>query len=298
MKNIVLLLLSLPIILGFGGLVKYNLQLNAYIEQETTQHTANSSISNDHKAEVHIIGTVHFETDSIKRYHLYNYLDSIAPSIILYEGDSSSVRKIVNKTDYFDQIINTLKNRKKLEKPVALKYTEHHPECVLLPYEWEKRVKYHRKHRFTKRSNEMLNLVIGLYRDSLLTRPQTAIIEEFLELNRITSKIDNGQITNINNTITDSLIKRRQQDYIYTAIPEIAKDRKELVAYLDFIPIHMNYWDTRNKVMAQNILKQIEHHPNKTIVVLTGFSHRYYLIEELLPYQTEYGFVLNPVDRK
>ena len=73
-------------------------------------------------------------------------------------------------------------------------------------------------------------------------------------------------------------------------------DRKELSEYWDFIPIHMDYWDTRNRAMAQNILKQIANHPNKKIVVLNGYYHRYYLIEELKPYQAEYEFVLNPLE--
>lgn len=44
--------------------------------------------------------------------------------------------------------------------------------------------------------------------------------------------------------------------------------------------------------MAQNILKQIKLHPNKRIVVLNGFYHRYYLIDELKKYQTEYNFLV------
>ena len=141
----------------------------------------------------------------------------------------------------------------------------------------------------------MINSVIDLYRDGLLTADQTAIIDEFLKLNKIAIEIDNGTISDINNSLTDNIIKQRQQNYIYKKIPEIAKDRKELAEHLDFIPVHMSYWDTRNKAMAQNILKQIENHPNKVIVVLTGYYHRYYLIEELESYQIKYGFTLNPL---
>ena len=52
----------------------------------------------------------------------------------------------------------------------------------------------------------------------------------------------------------------------------------------------MEYWDIRNKAMTANILKQIKRHPNKRIVVLTGNTHRYYLIDELKKYEKEFNF--------
>ena len=293
MKYIIIILLSFPIVIGIGGLIRYNAQLENFIRQETNQKGRKSTVD---QTEVHIIGTVHFETDSIKRHHFYDYLNRISPSVILYEGDSSTVKRVVNKTDYFSRIIDGLKNRREMEKFIVLKYLENNSGCVLLPYECELRNKYHLRHNLRKRSKEMINLVIRLYVDSLLTQEQSIIIDDFLELNNALIKIDNGTITDINNSTTDSIIKQRQQDYIYKKIPEIAMDRKELSEYWDFIPIHMDYWDTRNRAMAQNILKQIANHPNKKIVVLNGYYHRYYLIEELKPYQAEYEFVLNPLE--
>ena len=49
--------------------------------------------------------------------------------------------------------------------------------------------------------------------------------------------------------------------------------------------------------MAQNILKQIKLNPNKKIVVLNGFYHRYYLIDELKKYEADYGFTLKFLDK-
>ena len=77
---------------------------------------------------------------------------------------------------------------------------------------------------------------------------------------------------------------------MYQKIPEIAKDRNELQEFKDFIPIHMEYWDLRNRAMAANILNQIKRNPNKRIAVLNGYTHRYYLIDELKKYETELEF--------
>lgn len=296
MKHIIVALLIIPIIIVIGGLTRYNRALNDFISQNATVHLKHRDKQKSDKTEVHIVGSIHFESASIKRHDLYNYIDRISPSVILYEGDSSTIKRIVNKTDYFARIIDAFKKGKKMEKPIVLKYLHNNPDCIVLPYEWELRDNYHRKHKLRKRSKEMINLVLGLYLDKELNKDESAIIDEFLALNKALTKIDeNGTITDINSWTTDSILKQRQH-YIYKAIPEIGKARKELAEYLDFIPIHMAYWDTRNKAMAQNILKQIKRNPNKAIVVLNGFYHRYYLIDELKPYETEYGFTIKGIE--
>ena len=68
------------------------------------------------------------------------------------------------------------------------------------------------------------------------------------------------------------------------------KERKEIEEYKDYLPRHIEYWDLRNKAMTANILNQIILNPNKRIVVLTGYSHRYYLIDELKKYEDELNF--------
>ncbi|MEM8527503.1 MAG: hypothetical protein AAGG68_22875 [Bacteroidota bacterium] len=183
MKNIVVILLSLPVLVSVGGLAKYQVQLNNFVEQGSGEIIAINKQSAIEKTEVYVIGGVYFETDSIKRHHLYEYLERISPSVILYESDSSTVRRIVKKTDYFVQLIDAFKGSNRVEKPVVLKYLKHHPNCILLPYEWELRSKYHHKHDLRKRSKEMLRSVIRLHLDSVLTKEQSTVIAEFLELN-------------------------------------------------------------------------------------------------------------------
>jgi uncharacterized iron-regulated protein len=87
----------------------------------------------------------------------------------------------------------------------------------------------------------------------------------------------------------DSLVAVRQY-YQYTKLQEIVNERKELTEYVEFAQINKDYWDTRNKAMAQNILRQVRLNPNKKIVVLNGFYHRYFLIDELKKYEQKHEF--------
>ncbi len=290
MKNITILFLVVPLTILLIGLITHRTHLNTYLSQKTKGGATLKTSSAIDTTEIHIVGTLHFETDSIKRDHLYNFIDSIAPMIILYEGTAGRVKRLEKRTDYLLQLWNAFKKGTKMERAVVLKYMKNHPTCLLLPYEWELRDQYHRKHKLRKKSKKLINLIIKLHRDSLLSRTQSESIDKFLTLNNTLVKMDrNATIADINTITMDSILRERQY-YIYKIIPEIAKARKEASEYFDFIPAHMNYWDARNQAMVQNILKQVKAHPNKVIAVLNGYYHRYYLIDELKKYEAEHKF--------
>ena len=293
-KYIIFISLASCCLLIFGGLIKYNIELNQFKQEiSAIQKPIKKIINQD--AEVHIIGTMHFDTDSFKRIDLYKKIDSISPSIILFESDSSTVQRMLNDSDYFFQVMRGYQSKKDVEKPVTLAYIEKHPNCIVLPYEWELRDQFHHKHNLSSSSTEMFNAIVSLKKHELLTKKQSIILSQFITLIRALNKIDNnGTLTAINKVSTDSLVKQRQY-YKYSKLSEIVKERQDLSAFKNFAELNKNYWDTRNKAMAQNILKQIKQNPNKVIIVLTGYYHRYYLIEELKAYEIEYGFSLKGV---
>lgn len=61
----------------------------------------------------------------------------------------------------------------------------------------------------------------------------------------------------------------------------VTKPNQETISYQDGYALMCDFWDTRNKTMAKNIFDIANTHKGQTIVVLTGFLHRYYLIEQL-----------------
>lgn len=289
-KYIIITFLVLFLLINIGVIIKYNLDLNTYINHKEPERSISNRDSSSHATEVYVVGSVHFETDNFKRDDLYVYLDSISPDIILYEGGKNSVNRMMNRTDFFMQIMYTFSKKNNVESYVTLKYVNDHPQTKVLPYEWEERDSYHFKHDYRSRSAEMIGSLIKLYRQNLTSSSESSIIEEFDALNKELNKIGSyGTVQEINNQNTDSIARNRQL-YMYVYLPEIIKQRKELEEYEDFLPIHTQYWDIRNKAMASNILKQIKLNPNKRIVVLNGFYHRYYLIEELKKQEAELNF--------
>lgn len=287
--------ISLTIIVCVGAIIKYNLDLNEYINQDESilQYQKNSTLNNG--TEVYVVGSMHFETDNFKRDDLYSYINKVSPSIILYESDEKTVNRMVKRTDFFNQLMSSFNNGKRVESFVALRYLKNHPESKVLGYEWEERDRFHFKHNYRKNMSKLVGTAIKLNKEKVLSHEESKIMNEFLKVNKKYYNLGNSKtIYDINNPISDSIVRIRQE-FVYHKIPQILKTKELSDELREFLPVHMSYWDTRNKAMVNNIVNQIKKNPNKRIVVLNGNSHRYYLIDELKKLEEEYDFSVKPI---
>lgn len=292
LKYVLIAWILFTLTICIGGVIKYNLDLNEYINQEESSTQIQKIETKNNGTEVYVVGSMHFETDNIKRNDIYNYIDSISPSIILYESDTNTVNRMVKRTDFFNQLMSSFSNGNRVENFVALRYLKHHPESKVLGYEWEERDRFHFKHNYRKNMGKLLGTAIKLNKEKVLSNEESEIMVEFFKASKKYSNLGNSKtVYDFNNPISDSIIRIRQE-FAYHKIPQILKTKNLSDELREFLPVHMSYWDIRNLAMVNNIVNQIKNNPNKRIVVLTGFSHRYYLTDELKKLQEEYDFLV------
>ncbi len=160
------------------------------------------------------------------------------------------------------------------------------------PFDFEGRNSYRKIKGMVPTDNLVLQLVDSLYKEKQLDSVDTRIYETCNALTHTLTKMATLPPKNFNNATTDSIAKRRQ-DYQYKEILKIAmkkpvfSERKvtkpdgSQISYQDGFQLMCEFWNTRNQTMAKNIIRVAERYPNKKIVVLTGFLHRYYIISEL-----------------
>lgn len=295
LKFVLIAWISITIIICVGGIIKYNVDLNDYINQDESilQYQKNNTLNNG--TVVYVVGSMHFETDNIKRDDLYAYINKVAPSIILYESDEQTVNRMVKRTDFLNQMMSSFKKGNKVESFVALRYLKHHPESKVLGYEWEERDRFHFKHNYRKNMGKLLGMAHKLNREKVLSNEESKVMNEYQEVTKKYLNLGNSKTPyDFNNPIADSIIRTRQT-YVYHRIPQILKTKELSDELREFLPVHMSYWDTRNLAMVNNIVNQIKKNPNKRVVVLTGYTHRYYLINELKKLEEEYDFSVKPI---
>ena len=295
LKYFLIAWISLTIIICVGGIIKYNVDLNAYISQDDPIMRTQKKDTSNNGTEVYVVGSMHFETNNFKRDDLYIYINKVAPSIILYEGDEQTVNRMVNRTDFLNQLMSSFKKGNKVESFVALRYVKHHPDSKVVGYEWEDRDRFHFKHNYRKNMGKLLGMAHKLNREKILSNEESKVMNEYQEVTKKYLNLGNSKTPyDFNNPIADNIIRVRQE-YAYHKIPQILKTKELSNELREFLPVHMSYWDTRNMAMVNNILNQIKNNPNKRIIILTGYSHRYYLIDELKKLEEEYDFSVKPI---
>jgi hypothetical protein len=228
--------------------------------------------------ELYLIGTRHYPTSQFNSDTVYQYLEKIQPDLILMElTDRRFVGDRIKWMYRLEMSVYPfLRKYKTLESLGATKYVVNHPEVGLLPYEWDK-AREVKKEIEDETRTKMMRALLDPFWGKEGTK-EFAVAVECGRLNTYTKELD--KLSSFNNNKNDSLIRR----FIYLefqVIPELVLANDSLSEFHDFAQKFKRYWPDRNRHMVENILDVIRRNPNKRIVVLTGFLHRYLLREML-----------------
>ena len=225
----------------------------------------------------YIVGTVHNRTRNFNPDSVLNILSKLKPDLILVELDSS----------FFDNDFN-LKIRTPTNETLGIKkYVSRRPTPIR-PYDVKGRK---RAMNVIGIEAESLNRISSIEQRLDSSQRQTYI--DFKRTNKEVISFLKKKPHEINQTYTDVLVEQNQI-LMYKGLLEIIESRTEL----DNLKIGYRqcgvFWDHRNKRMVQNILffLSMDIFKNKTIVLFTGFIHKYYLLNQLMPMQEMGGFVI------
>lgn len=239
-------------------------------------------IAQPRKTELIVIGNIHQPVPNYNSDTLLSILEQIRPDLILHEVDSSFFTKDFKFNNPSDGN----------EQQASEKYVARYPLTKIRPFEFEGRNKYRIEQGMRPTDGLTLELLDNLYRHSLLTAEHQQIVSAYHQLTDSLKEIATHAPRHFNNTRTDSIAQQRQR-YQYQEISKIVAERDEFadahhtkpngqkISYRDGYLLWADFWDLRNKTMAKNIMKHVHRNPNRRIVVLTGFLHRYYLLNEL-----------------
>jgi len=80
----------------------------------------------------------------------------------------------------------------------------------------------------------------------------------------------------INSDAYDSAV-RMVYLFWFDVLPDVIKNYPSYKSLVDHYHFERDQWNTRNKIMADNIIKAVKEYPGKRLVVITGATHRYIL---------------------
>jgi hypothetical protein len=233
------------------------------------------------KTEITIVGCAHDSLPNFNAGTLLKILEKVKPTLILHELDSSFFTK-----DF--QFRESLSGN---EAAASVRYIGKYPKTRMRPFEFEGRNKFRKEKGIRPTENLAMSLLDSLYHAKALTSEQEALIKKKNTLLDSLKVKATKSPQHFNNSATDSICEMYSTN-VYALVnvmnnrTEFAttfciKPNGEKISYKDGFKLGADFWNLRNKTMARNILRLVEQNPNERIVVLTGFQHRYFLIQEL-----------------
>ena len=253
----------------------------------------NAQINNKKKKpELIVIGTVHFPTKDINKDTIYKVLENLKPDLILMESDMTN----------FNSDFSFKKTYDENEWNAILKYKANFKNTLFRPIEFEGRNDY-RKQNGIQNPDAVFNEINILDSLNILSGKHKQIWNRFIELSNALNELDNSSLREINSNSTANLVSERQF-YQYQKLNEIAEENdqfakskietatKDSISLRELYKRYCYFEGLRNRTIIDNILKWKTQYPDKKIVVLIGFYHKYFLVNELKWRQKEHNFEL------
>ena len=218
-------------------------------------------------ARIVVMGTVHNSSDNFNHGKLVAIIDRIRPDLILVELDSSFFMPDMSfKPETIDL---------RLENKAVSIYIKDHPVPVR-PYEIEGRNRIYEEHDYFRLQKELSASLKNAVKDSLLVPEAKTLLDAIKRFDQISSALSLDRPEVFNSETCDNAMESKQY-YGGEGLARIVALTPSLTKFSEFCKFKHNFWIRRNNTMVDNIIKRVsEFHP-KTLLVICGFEHRYYL---------------------
>jgi hypothetical protein len=253
--------------------------------------------------EIVLIGTKHTSNVNFNSDSLFNVVMSLKPDVMLIEQDSISgvfksgaFKSLPRWGQYLKKITGWRK--KEVEGNMLFKYHRAHPEVIIKPCDVAFNGK--ERERFIK---EYFALEAGFYEamslayDAKEMSPyrETVHAERRQLISRLWQLIENGNLRAFNSDSSTQLIRTIQTlDKVH--FKALVDSVDALKRYGSRMYKHLQQFEYRDEVMVRQIIRFIQAYRGKRILVISGFLHRYYQLDELAPRQEKLGFRLLDLD--
>lgn len=218
-----------------------------------------------------IVGTVHSATKYYDVQTLCRIVDRVKPDLVLVELDSSFFTPSMSLKPEFINI--SLEN-----KAVSISL-ETRPVPVR-PYDIEGRNRIYQEHNYFNLQREFGSALNVAERDNLLDTKAAFLLDAITRFDDIGSGFGSERPEVINSAACDVAMESKQY-YAGEGMVQIVVSAPSLSQFEDFCKFRRDFWIKRNDAMVDNILSWTKQLRGKTVLVLCGYEHRYYLRKSL-----------------
>lgn len=224
-----------------------------------------------------IIGSKHNGNKQLNSKNLYQLINKIKPDIILLEYDSTTIIDCNIQKVWGTKTAEFLGIRKNpLEYKAARKYKEKVKEVCLASFD----IYIPNRRNYVDYKNAMeashnVSMTQLFYENKFSSRDSIHFNDYNLLNKSLIQKLDSNLIVMNRESLNDTAKKVFEMEK--TFIKNITEKYIELQPYSNWFNSDLLFWEERNKKMCAQITRELNANSDKTILILTGLMHKYYL---------------------
>jgi hypothetical protein len=234
-----------------------------------SNHSAFSSINDT--TSIVILGTVHNRTEKFTNDSLLNIIKRVNPDLILMELDSSFFTESMSIKPEFQKI--------SLENTVLTDYLKYY-KVQVRPYDIEGRNKTYNENRYFELQKELSKALNKARQEDLIQGEARILLNAIDRFDNITAAYASDYPDVINSSAC-SVAMESKQYYANEGMIRIVTSVPILNQFVKFVTFKRDFWIKRNDTMVSKILYWNKLIQPKTILVICGFEHKYYLSNSL-----------------
>ncbi|MBC3539335.1 hypothetical protein ACFSC6_17495 [Rufibacter sediminis] len=228
------------------------------------------------QTKVWLIGTAHEENKYINPDSLLNIFHTIKPDLILLELEDEHFTKDFqyNVEKYPLKYFLTTN-----ENIASYKYQQQNG-IQLRPFDLNGRHDFYKKENYLEQENKLFREMLDLYKKDKFSDVCKADFEILLTVLQSNSELNFHSLREANTAAATKFLALKNK-VSFDLMLSIVLRTNELKNWLRFAKLRKDYWDVRNKAMAENILRYVNEFKGKEIIVLVGNDHKYALLDLL-----------------
>lgn len=231
--------------------------------------------------QVWLIGTAHEEKKYVNADSLLLALNRIKPDVILMELEAKHFKDFK-----FDTTAYPLKDYLATDENRASYTYQQQRGIQLRPFDIEGRHAFYAKEQYRERENKLFAAMMTLYKSNKLSAACKTDFELLLLALSSYSTLSFTSLQESNSEVATKFIALKSAVDLDLMI-SIVKQTKALTGWLAFAELRKAYWQKRNTVMCENIVRYSREFAGKRIVVLVGNDHKYILQAMLKEHQVD-----------
>jgi hypothetical protein len=234
---------------------------------------ASASYSQD---TIWLIGTAHERTSYINPDSLTAAFAKIKPELILLELEA---KHFTEEYD-FDVSKYALKDYLTINENIASYAYKQKYGIQLRPFDIVGRHEFYEKENYRGQENTLFKEMMSLYKSNQLSQDCNVDFEVLLAALGSYSTLSFRSLQEANSDVATKFLALKNK-VNFELMLSIVKRTKQLEKWVGFAQLRKDYWDERNTVMAENILRYSREFSGKRVVVLVGNDHKYALVDLL-----------------